>query len=199
MTKRRPMSAETKAKISAAKRAHPYYHPPEVVAATNEKLRQKFRNGELIPPMHMPGVPEKVSKAQKDVPKTTQHKARISAGLKRAYREGRAVSGWKIAGNVSPGERQLWPGLRAFGFERGYVFPTNTRTRYIPDFVHPDKKLIVEIDGSSHTTFERALTDKRREDYIRQMGFEILHYPESVAREDPTYIIQEVFLVLNHR
>lgn len=47
--------------------------------------------------------------------------------------------------------------------------------KYIVDFYCPEKKLIIEIDGSQHIDIQREY-DIERDKYLKNLGFKILRF-----------------------
>jgi very-short-patch-repair endonuclease len=47
---------------------------------------------------------------------------------------------------------------------------------YIADFYCPAAKLIVEIDGQSHSTNERSRHDARRAVWLKEQGLEVIRF-----------------------
>jgi very-short-patch-repair endonuclease len=138
------------------------------------------------------GAAEKLAAAKRGGVVPAETRAKISIAVALAHKEHRAGN-WAAAHKISPGEKAVWPALKTLGFSRNVVFPTATRTRYIPDFTHAAKKIVVEIDGGSHALPSRMRTDRERERYISGMGFQIVHFPESFAFTYP----HEVFSHIN--
>ena len=71
-------------------------------------------------------------------------------------------------------ERRMWSRLRdrrLFGLRFRRQQPCGP---YIADFVCPEKKLIVEIDGGQHAA--QVERDCVRTDYLRAMGYRVLRY-----------------------
>lgn len=50
---------------------------------------------------------------------------------------------------------------------------------YIVDFYCPAKKLVVEIDGDTHSTDVGIKSEKIRTEYIESLGYKILRYQNS--------------------
>jgi len=70
-------------------------------------------------------------------------------------------------------EQQLWSLLRksqlgGLKFRRQAVI-----CPYIVDFLCPQKKLVVEVDGDSHEG--RECDDRLRDMYLRQRGYRVMH------------------------
>jgi len=81
-------------------------------------------------------------------------------------------------------ERRLWwklRGLRPAGFKFRQQVPID---RYIVDFACLSKRLIVEVDGGTHSTNAEVARDKRREQCLRDQGFRILRVWNSDVREN---------------
>jgi ring-1,2-phenylacetyl-CoA epoxidase subunit PaaD len=86
--------------------------------------------------------------------------------------------------NRTLAERRLWWKLRDLkqaGFKFRQQVPID---RYIVDFACLPKRLIVEVDGGTHSTDEEVARDVRREQYLRDQGFRILRVWNSDVREN---------------
>ena len=47
---------------------------------------------------------------------------------------------------------------------------------YIADFYVPELRLVVEIDGATHTSDEQMEHDKTRDDFMRMQGIRVKRY-----------------------
>ncbi len=83
---------------------------------------------------------------------------------------------------MSPPEIRLWLALRPLR-SKGFHFRRQHPLRgYFLDFVCIDRRLIVEVDGSSHEG--RGDWDRRRDAAMAEMGFKTLRVPaEAVYRQ----------------
>ena len=83
----------------------------------------------------------------------------------------------ELRNNMPPAEILLWYELKGkkildYKFRRQYSI-----NKYITDFCCPRTKLIIELDGDSHFIDKKAIEyDKRREEYIKSVGFNILRF-----------------------
>ncbi len=71
-------------------------------------------------------------------------------------------------------ETKLWwhlRGLKARGFKFRQQAPID---RYIVDFVCLSHRLVVEVDGATHTSSAQREHDARREAYLVAQGFHVL-------------------------
>lgn len=78
----------------------------------------------------------------------------------------------RLRREMSPPERKVWAVLRARGLT-GYKFERQVPVGpFIVDFLCPEKRLVIEIDGDSHDT--QIDYDKRRDRYLRKAGYRVL-------------------------
>lgn len=76
--------------------------------------------------------------------------------------------------NPTPAEQRLWLALRANRFE-GWQFTRQTVIdRYIADFVSRSAKLVIEIDGDTHSAQERY--DAVRTDQLVRLGYRVIRF-----------------------
>ena len=72
-------------------------------------------------------------------------------------------------------ERKLWNKLRnnqlGYKFRRQYGIG-----RYIVDFYCPKLKLVIEIDGATHSTEEEEERDEERQKYFESLGLTVKRY-----------------------
>jgi very-short-patch-repair endonuclease len=73
-------------------------------------------------------------------------------------------------------ERRLWwrlRGLKEIGFKFRQLVPID---HFIVDFACLSERLIIEVDGATHTTDEELASDAKRECYLREQGSRILRF-----------------------
>ncbi|MER9216202.1 endonuclease domain-containing protein [Mesorhizobium sp. M0663] len=95
---------------------------------------------------------------------------------------------------MTPAELKLWNELRAhrlvgLGFRR--QFPI---AGYIVDFACPDKKLIVEIDGSQHTEADAVVRDEARTVRLEQDGWTVLRFWNDDIIRDIDNVCQHIVI-----
>ena len=75
--------------------------------------------------------------------------------------------------NMTDSEKKLWYAINrnrlGFQFRRQYIVDN----KYIADFVCPEKKLIIEADGSQHIENKK---DELRTQYLQQFGFNVIRF-----------------------
>ncbi len=86
--------------------------------------------------------------------------------------------------NRTPAERRLWWKLRELK-RAGYKFRQQVPIdHFVVDFACLSQKLIIEVDGGTHSTNEEVARDHAREYYLRQQGFRVLRVWNSDVREN---------------
>jgi very-short-patch-repair endonuclease len=95
---------------------------------------------------------------------------------------------------MTDAELKLWNELRAhrlmgLGFRR--QFPISS---FIVDFACPDKKLVVEIDGSQHGQDEQAAADLLRTKRLGQDGWTILRFWNDDVLRDIDNVCQHIVI-----
>jgi very-short-patch-repair endonuclease len=88
---------------------------------------------------------------------------------------------------MSPPEVKLWALLRRS--------PSGIRFRrqhpigpYVADFYCPAAKLVIEIDGLVHDFADAAARDERRDEYVWELGLNVIRIPAADVLRDPTAI-----------
>lgn len=74
--------------------------------------------------------------------------------------------------NATDAERKLWSVLRSRQLG-GFKFRKQVELDgYVVDFLCPEKRLIIEVDGGQHT----AERDARRTTYLESQGFRLIRF-----------------------
>jgi very-short-patch-repair endonuclease len=63
--------------------------------------------------------------------------------------------------------------------------------RYRVDFLL-NKWLIVELDGPHHRTADAALRDKRRDEELKRLGYEVVRLPLDMVSINPQLVVEEL-------
>ena len=78
--------------------------------------------------------------------------------------------------NMTKEEFIIWQKVRAKRF-LGYKFKRQVLIGdYIVDFLCPEKKLIIEIDGGQHNALDKIEKDNIRTKYFEDNGFRVLRF-----------------------
>jgi very-short-patch-repair endonuclease len=63
---------------------------------------------------------------------------------------------------------------------------------YVVDFYCPKLRLVIEIDGRSHDSESARMYDVAREDYIKQLGINILRFRNHHILDDIDGVVQKI-------
>ena len=88
-------------------------------------------------------------------------------------------------------ERHLW-----FDFLKDLPITVNRQKvigRYVVDFYCAEADLVIEIDGSQHFEQDGLTDDKKRDEYLRSKGLEVVRYPNNQINEDFEAVCVDIF------
>jgi very-short-patch-repair endonuclease len=89
-------------------------------------------------------------------------------------------------------EAKLWAGLRnrqLGGFKFRRQSPIGL---YIADFVCLEKKLVVELDGWTHSTPQEITYDERRTRFLNTEGFRVIRFGNTDVMESADGVLQSI-------
>ncbi|AZO15840.1 MULTISPECIES: DUF559 domain-containing protein [unclassified Mesorhizobium] len=101
----------------------------------------------------------------------------------------------KMRKQMTDAELKLWNEVRAhrlMGLSFRRPMPI---AGYIVDFACPDKKLIVEIDGSQHALAEVSASDAARTAKLEGLGWTILRFWNADVIRDIDNVCQHIVIV----
>lgn len=164
---RKPCSEETKAKIAASLTGKK--HPPERCAATS-----RGRVGLILTEEHRRAISESVRAAWQRPESRENIIAGMSDGL------ARTVNGNYFNGGKGHPPNQPMLDFAAVLCPAGYLMdeicilkgPQMNAGHYTLDFGHPEAKVDIEIDGSSHRGKEQR--DAERDTLLRSLGWKVI-------------------------
>lgn len=153
---------EIKARIFTAERAERAGAGRKrfLASGSPEAIRQKERFGN-IRPMHIKGIPEKVSKILRQL----KVKPPIQGGN----------------GRPMPVPQAKLLALLGVGWKPEVAVPTGGRrpgipTSYKVDIAHVCWQIAIEVDGISHHAEKVRLADERKEHFLRSKGWTVLRF-----------------------
>ncbi len=76
--------------------------------------------------------------------------------------------------NPTPAEQKLWLALRANRFENQQFTRQTIIAPYIVDFASKAARLIIEIDGDTHSGEDRY--DARRTEFLETLGYHVIRF-----------------------
>ena len=63
---------------------------------------------------------------------------------------------------------------------------------YIVDFYCPAARLVIEIDGISHSMGDRPQRDRRRDEWLKSRGLRILRFPAADVMKDMSSVVAAI-------
>ena len=98
--------------------------------------------------------------------------------------------------NATNAERRLWQGLRrkevgGFRFRRQVALPGS-----IADFASLEARLVIEVDGATHSTDEELARDAARTAALAAQGFAVLRFTNDEVFHDLDGVLKTVYLKL---
>jgi very-short-patch-repair endonuclease len=99
--------------------------------------------------------------------------------------------------NRTAAERRLWSKLRelkAVGFKFRQQAPID---RFIVDFVCFASRLIIEVDGATHSTQGERMSDHDREQYLKDEGFRVLRFWNDDVMSNLEGVMDTIFHALH--
>ncbi len=94
--------------------------------------------------------------------------------------------------NSTRGERILWSRLRSKQVLNLRFFRQRSISKYIVDFFQPDKKVVIEIDGSSHDESKYPYDVKRQKE-LEALEYKILRYSEFAIVRSIDVVMEDIY------
>ena len=92
--------------------------------------------------------------------------------------------------NMTPAERKLWyQYLRTFKFK---VYRQRPIDYFIADFYCPSLKLVIEVDGEGHYTYEGKDYDQERTQRLEGYGIKVIRFTNQQILEDFESVCAEI-------
>ncbi len=99
----------------------------------------------------------------------------------------------------TPAEAKTWRALRGRGLG-GFKFVRQEPIGpYFADFVCRDEKLIVEIDGATHSTDEELRHDARRTEFLQAQGYRLVRFVNEEVYRNMDGVLQTILAKLDEQ
>jgi very-short-patch-repair endonuclease len=93
-------------------------------------------------------------------------------------------------------ERILWARLKNRGLQGAKFVRSEPIGPYFADFACRSAKLVVEIDGATHSTDEEIAHDQRRTAFLEAEGYRVVRFSNQQVYENVGAIVDEIAHVL---
>ena len=102
----------------------------------------------------------------------------------------------RLRSQPTSAETRLWAGLRKHGVE-GFRFRRQVRLQeFIVDFACHEAKLVVEVDGATHSTNEEVARDSERDRKLRADGWEVARFTNDEVFHNLEGVLETIRLKL---
>ena len=98
----------------------------------------------------------------------------------------------KLRESQTSAEAKLWQALRNRRLAQWKFRRQHPIDRYIVDFVTIDGKLIVEVDGVTHSEPSELARDKRRSDVLEACGFLVVRVSNTDVYENLEGVLETI-------
>ncbi len=102
-----------------------------------------------------------------------------------------------LRSQMTPAENRLWLQLRVGQFQNLKFRRQHGIGQYIVDFFCAEKRLAIEVDGDIHAFEEQIKRDKKREDYLKNIGIQIIRYNNHDILTNIEEVMDDLFRRIN--
>ncbi len=96
--------------------------------------------------------------------------------------------------NMTPAERKFWHQyLRTFKFK---VYRQRPIDHFIADFYCPSLKLVIEVDGEGHYTYEGKDYDRERTQRLEGHGIKVIRFTNQQILEDFEIVCNQIEMMI---
>ena len=90
----------------------------------------------------------------------------------------------------------LWADVR--GRQLGFKFRRQQPIgRYVVDFVCLEKRLIVEVDGWTHSFEETFERDRKRQAWLEAQGYRVVRFDDQDVFADRAAVVETIYTLLH--
>ena len=122
-------------------------------------------------------------------PKITERRRQSRS---RARSEVQIAKSRELRRHETESDEAAWRLLRTLRFN-GFKFRRQYAVgRYIVDFCCPQRRLVVELDGSVHAQPSQTRRDTSRDTELKRMGYYVTRFPNGIVLEAPELFLKKV-------
>jgi very-short-patch-repair endonuclease len=94
--------------------------------------------------------------------------------------------------NMTDAERRLWSKLRMRQLARFQFYRQRIIGNFIVDFFCPLAKLVIEVDGNRHSSGELVWADRKRDEYLKNLGLKVLRFLDTEVLNNIEGVIETI-------
>ena len=96
-------------------------------------------------------------------------------------------------------ESVLWNILKSKNLNGRKFRRQHSIGNYIVDFCCASEKLVIELDGDQHGDYHKIEKDKKRDQYLKDLGFSILRFENRLVFQEPEFVKNEITKAFNKK
>ena len=101
--------------------------------------------------------------------------------------------------NLTDSERALWLRLRGKQLMGIQFYRQKPIHNYIVDFFAPKANLVIELDGSQHMHAYSLQKDKKRDEYLIDLGLKILRFNSNEVIKETDAIVEIIYQTMKEQ
>ena len=105
----------------------------------------------------------------------------------------------RLRNNLTDAERRLWSRLRVKQILGIQFYRQRPIGNYIVDFHAPTARLVIEVDGAQHLDTVQARYDRRRSQYLEQLGLKVLRFDDRQVLLELDSVVQVISCAVSER
>lgn len=105
----------------------------------------------------------------------------------------------ELRADQTSAEDKLWRALRNRAVDRRKFRRQHPIDRFIVDFVCIEAKLVVEVDGATHSTERELARDEDRRQILESCGYHVMRVTNDDVYKNLEGVLDSIWLELNHR
>src|SRR4030066_2484802 len=95
--------------------------------------------------------------------------------------------------NMTEAERLLWEKIRGKQLKGYQFYRQKTIGSCIVDFYCPKAKLVIELDGGQHYSPEGKAKDRKREEYMKDIGLRVLRFSDKEIFNNTEGVLERIW------
>lgn len=98
-----------------------------------------------------------------------------------------------LRNNMTEAERLLWSKLRGKQILGLQFYQQKPLLNFIVDFYCPSANLVIECDGSQHSTIEGLEADRIRDEALAQLGLKVLRFDNGQVLNEIDGVVEVIY------
>ena len=98
----------------------------------------------------------------------------------------------RLRANLTKSEARLWTALKGKQLQGRKFRRQHSIGAYIVDFYCPGEKLVIELDGSQHSSHSGYVQDLERDEYLKELGIRVLRFRNHDLINSMDVVLEEI-------